>query len=466
MNFRERIKSLKTSSSGAQNTSERHRDVILICAYAADPKIPSEPTIGWAFVKSALLASQDSSHQVVLLTNVRSGEAMQKWAASEGLGDRLLVVAVGLGKGLRWLERPRINLVARVEYLCWYVAAARKVRSLAATRSIRLAHHVTFATEMLPTPIAFAGADAYKVWGPIGADGSADVFRIRPFLKGTKREYLLQRTRDALSGVLVRWFGSRVDLVIASQKGRLYSVLLQSGKGVFAFPNLVLPPDLVEDIRKRTREELARERKNKSDVQIMCVGHLIPRKRFELAIAMLTQAPLRSASVHFFGSATGGDLKPYLELARSAGVSDRVKFHGKVARSEVLDFMATADVLFHPAGREGAVGVIGEATSAGIPVVCFDGTGAALVLKAAAGAGVVLDSELRPTLSNIAYAVAEAAAMERTSFADWSSRRFDELERILIQHVTSPTDAGHEESGTACVLSGGELDGLHEVLKN
>lgn len=411
--------------------------VVLICAYAADPNIPSEPTIGWTFIRSAMRAVSGREVKVVVVTNRRSAQAIYRAFPLE-LNGNLEVAAVGLPHWLRWLERPRINFLARIEYLLWFLCAKRSIAAMARRTQILLAHHVTFATEMLPTPITAAGKGSFKVWGPVGSDGAADVYRVHPTVRGTGREFWIQALRDKLSAIVAPVLASSVDLVITSQQGKLSKNLVDHNIRAFTFPNLILPEELRDTILSARH---AARKNGPSDVlELMLVGHLIPRKRPELAIAALCEPALSKARLNVFGGATGGDDRTLRDMVRRLGLSDRVVFHGTVDRSVILDFMCKSDVLVHPSGREGAVGVIGEATVAGIPVVCFEGTGAALVLRAAGGHGVLVDASSPHPLTEFASAIHRAARLGRGSAADWSAARFDDLELALVDYAVRQGD--------------------------
>ncbi|MDO7881023.1 glycosyltransferase [Salinibacterium soli] len=396
--------------------------VLLVSAYGADPGIPSEPFIAWTFLVETARLAGARGLDVAVLTNRRSAAALRR----EQFADpelRFEVLEVGLPRLLRGLEKPRIGMLARVEYLVWNTRARRRVRQLCRSRSVVLAHHVSFATEILPTPIAAAGSDTFRVWGPIGADGVAEVFLIPPRSRASRWEYLVQRARDLLSRTVGRSRARRVDLVLAQSPA--LERALGDGVRIRVFPNLLLdaPPESAVDDERRASPA--------AGLSVLSVGHLIPRKRFELAVAALATPELAGATLHLVGRATG--VEDYVAaFAERLGVADRVVLHGQIPRGEVLALMRSCSVLLHPAGREGAPGVIGEASSAGIPIVCFAGTGAAAMLRESGTSGVLVEPRRDLAPSELAAAVVAAAGLPRVPGPAWDAARFRGLVHDLI----------------------------------
>lgn len=154
------------------------REVILLSAFVVHPDMPSEPGIGWQFLTAALEHAHEHDMGVVLLTNRRSAAAVDG-RVSERLRTRLVVVAVDIPFApsfFRWHE-PSFT---RFEHEVWVRLAARRVPQIERDHRVLFAHHVTFATEILATPITRSAPGVLRVWGPVGAGGVAAVYRMEP----------------------------------------------------------------------------------------------------------------------------------------------------------------------------------------------------------------------------------------------------------------------------------------------
>lgn len=408
------------------------RSAVLISAFAANPQMSSETGIGWQFIVATIKAAAESDVHVVALMNHRSAVVVQAEVERLESTSNITIIGIDMPPGFKWLLRPQVT---RLEYLLWNWLGKNRIRELSRRFDFILAHHVTFATEMFPTPITACGVETYKVWGPIGSAGDPRVYRVRPVTHLARREELLQRLRDAIVKVPMSVVGRKIDHVLA-QNRRVSEAFMKKGISVEVFPNVIIKRELQEAIDAVSDRVLPLDVHDYSrPLRILSVGHLVARKRFELGIKALTSESLANSSLHLLGRPLPGHPDILPGIAKDLGVSERVHFLGKLPRSEVLRCMADYDVLFHPSGREGASGVVGEATAMGMPVVCFDGTGASSVLDDANVAGVKLTADAQLSADDLADAIRRGAAITRSRSTEWSEARFEALQRRLIQEA-------------------------------
>lgn len=405
---------------------------LLISAFAAHPRMSSETGIGWQFIKATLAATVDADVHIVAVMNHRSSLVVRDELHRLGLQGRITVVGIDMPRGLKWLLRPQLT---RLEYLVWNSLAQARIREMARQYDFVLAHHVTFATEMFPTPITACERSTYKVWGPVGSAGDPTVYRVPPVNAAARREELLQRVRDVLVQLPMSMVGRRVDLVLA-QNGRVSKEFRKRRIPAEVFPNVIIKEELqleIDAVPERTKpvdvDDEARP------LRILAVGHLVARKRFELGMLALTSSHLKNSSFHLIGTPLQGHPDALPDISVKLGVQDRVHFMGRRDRPEVLAAMAEYDVLLHPSGREGASGVVGEATAMGIPVVCFENTGAASVLDDAGTSGVSVRAEKTTSADDLALAIRRGAALPRVRSRVWNERRFEDLQRRLVEEA-------------------------------
>lgn len=107
----------------------------------------------------------------------------------------------------------------------------------------------------------------------------------------------------------------------------------------------------------------------------VCVGELVPYKRFDLAIRAARKAKRRLVVV--------GDGPARRELEALAKGADIV-FVGRVSDEDVVDLICEAEVLIHPGVEDFGI-VMVEALAAGVPVIANQGGGAAEILTDSTG---------------------------------------------------------------------------------
>ncbi|MFJ4221389.1 glycosyltransferase family 4 protein [Curtobacterium luteum] len=394
---------------------------VVVTAFACDPRLPSEPTIGWEYVTTWLDIVAEEDLRLVAVMNQRSRDASTARLRAEGRDTTRLTIVVPPEH--RVLGILRDHRLTRLEHIVWGWRTPAAVRREVAPDDVLLARHVTFASELLPPPVTWLQGRALTVWGPVGSTGRADAYRYRPRPTHWRRRWLVQRLRDVLSARCARRSARHVDATLVTS-AVLASRLESDGRRAIVFPNTrpVLPS---EDAPER-------ERRPGSDLRLLCVGNLVPLKRFELAVAALTRPSLAHAELRVAGKPAPRRRNDLAGLAHELGVADRVVFLGQVDRARVIEEMRAADVLVHLSAREGGSGVVGEATSVGLPVVVFEGTGADAVLTYAAAPGARIPAGTDGDVDVVADAVLRAAREPRVPSSVWTPERLSDMERSLL----------------------------------
>ena len=161
---------------------------------------------------------------------------------------------------------------------------------------------------------------------------------------------------------LIQWAMRRASALIAVSAGLREAML-----GLGASPEAVTVLRNGVDLslfrpldRTRVREQLGLQ-----GPTLLSVGHLIPRKRHDLAIECLRALP--GWRLMIVGE---GPERPALEAqARLLGLQDRVTFHGSHPHHALPRFYTAADMLILASSREGWANVLLEAMACGTPVV-------------------------------------------------------------------------------------------------
>jgi len=121
--------------------------------------------------------------------------------------------------------------------------------------------------------------------------------------------------------------------------------------------------------------------KGENPFMILCVGTLHEVKGQAYLIDACRQLNERGYNFecHFVGD--GSDKKSLVELVEQAGLSDRVRFHGRLTRDEIARLLQDADVLAAPSvptrdgRREGIPVVLMEAMGSAVPVIASNVSG-------------------------------------------------------------------------------------------
>lgn len=104
---------------------------------------------------------------------------------------------------------------------------------------------------------------------------------------------------------------------------------------------------------------------------IVSVGNLLSVKRHDVLIAALAQVKRNDTHLVIIGGAMHEPECPMelLALADELGLSDRIRFVGKLDQTEVATWLRAADIFALASRREGCCNAILEALACGLPVI-------------------------------------------------------------------------------------------------
>ncbi len=197
----------------------------------------------------------------------------------------------------------------------------------------------------------------------------------------------------------IRWSAARADGLVAVSRG-LKDRLVALGAA----------PERVRVLRNGVDlalfcpggREAVRRRLGFSRPTLLAVGNLVPLKRHSLMVEALTLLP--DAELAIVGE--GPERNAIAALARARGVSDRVRFFGRLPQQQLPEIYSAADLLLLVSTHEGWPNVLLESMACGTPVMVSDFTGAGDIVAAPAAGRIVA----QVTPSRLAAAIGDALA--------------------------------------------------------
>lgn len=383
------------------NDAPLRRPRVLVGAYAFGPSDEPEASAGWAFATAAAV-----DHDVWVLCRRRFvTEIAAELEKDPKLADHLHVVHIDLSDRVRRFYRHSWDMY-------WYYALWQRIARRVAKRMHReigfdVAHHVTFANDWLPSGVAGL-EDVPFVWGPVGGATRIPVWRLRRWLGVEGVRYEITRSLVTTLPRLI-WGdrNARAAAVVAAQNGDV-AHRFRRARRVVIEPNASLDPS---SLPERV------EREPTAAPHAVFVGRLIPLKGGSLALAALALPTAQDWSATFYGD--GPERAALERIVRERGLEERVRFVGHRPRREVLEAMASADILLFPSMHDQAGWAAAEASSIGIPVVCLPLGGPPTLAEPNA-----FVAELTGDLAaNVAAAMNRARATGGTPHQRWSPQR-------------------------------------------
>ena len=368
---------------------------VLMSAYACEPGRGSEAGVGWNWAVQAA-----RYHEVWVVTGPGARRQIEQ-ELEHRPRPGLHVVHHDVPK---WKPEWRSGYLRHnLYYRAWQLTAIPLARRLHRQIGFDVGHQVTYVSFRHPSFLAWLGIP--YVWGPFGGGELAPLRFHRVYgLGGTMRELL--RTLSVLlarADPMVRLTARRACAVLAVTP-QTRSVLpkdVQSKTRIVPATGIATSATTERAIGTACREQL----------RLLFVGQLLYWKGPELAIRALAQVhrhhPRINATLTVIGE---GPSRSTLErLSFELGVPEIVTFTGQLPPCQVQAVYREHDVLVFPSFTDSGGFVVLEAMAAGLPVVCLDLAGPALMVNGGTGIRVPASSP-EQVISDITSAIVTLAS--------------------------------------------------------
>lgn len=389
----------------------RKRLKVLLSAYACEPNKGSEPGVGWNWTRQiAHLADE-----VWVITRANNRRAIEEALRQESLPN-VHWVYYDLPRWVRFWKKGQRGV--HLYYYLWQIGIYFLARRLHREVKFDLIHHLTFGNYWMPSFLALLPIPF--IWGPVGGGESTPKAFYSTFsLRGRLYEHLRN---------LTRWFGERDPFtkitvrktVIALSKAReTAGRLTQMGARRISLVSEVALPK--EEIKRL----LDIPPHGNPPFRFLSLGRLLHWKGFHLGLMAFARFAEAFPDSEYWLIGDGPERRNLERLAQTLGIAKKVRFWGKLPRSEALAKLAECDVLVHPSLHDSGGWVIVEAMASGRPVICLDLGGPALQVTEETGFKIPAH-----TPEQVVEAIAEA--MLRLAADDSLPRRMGEAAQ---QHV-------------------------------
>ena len=360
------------TNEGVANGLPDKRLKILVCAYACEPNLSSEPGIGWDVVQKI-----SQFHDIWALTASEHRPGIEAYLQNNALPNVHWVYP----RMPSWMPSWKKNYkIIRFHYYLWQIMAHRTIRRDYADIPFDAIHHVTWVNYW--TPSFLSRLPAPFIWGPVGGGESAP----RSFYSTLKpKSRFSELVRDA-----VRWTASRVDPFIAMTARRARITFCTTEETAVQTRKLGAKDVRILQAMALSQEDIALlnglpVRQETVPFRVISIGRLIGWKGFHLGLQAYAQFQRQNPDSEYWIVGDGDEMERLKSLAQELGISDKVRFTGKLPRSQALERLAEADVLLHPSLHDSGGGVCLEAMAAGRPVICLNLGGRAVQITKETG---------------------------------------------------------------------------------
>jgi glycosyltransferase involved in cell wall biosynthesis len=320
-----------------------------------------ESILGWNLVKQIA-----RKNDVWVITQRRNRPGVLRAVANgEMAGVRFRFIDFPFWPSALW----RRQITLHFYYYFWQVMAWRAARRLHANVRFDLAHHVTYASDWMPS---FIGAflPVPFVWGPVGGGQSTP--------KGFFRSYPLAGKMEEIERSLSQWTGRVLLLSRRRCAIKARAILVCNRDTRDRFPKKHLPKIKFFPVTGMEAEDAAlplEPREPGAPLRVLTSGRLVYWKNFGAAIEAFSRFSTGGPEARFNIVGEGPEAGRLRDLAERLGLRGKVSFTPWLPQKELWQAMRASDIFLYPSLREGGGAVVVEAMANGLPVICLDSAG-------------------------------------------------------------------------------------------
>lgn len=353
---------------------------ILLVAFACTPGRGSEHGLGWNWACTAA----SLGHDVLVITQTEPLEAI---AEQTGYGELPAELAFHFFMP-PWLERIRKYgsstrfraLTLHLVHLTWQLLLYRYAKNRLNLDGFDVVHHLTFSgirhpsvMNLLPIPLAL---------GPLGG-GERAPYALRRSLP--LRSWLRDAARDAHAYAL------RFDPITRGACRDALVVYAKTAETARMLP-FASSVQVRLEIGAQPKSRSLRVDRLHDGLRLLYAGRFLPLKGMHLGLRAVAEARAQGLNVMLTMVGTGPAEAAWRKLAGALSLDECVKWVEWVPHEEMDAVYAAHDALLFPSLHDSSGNVVLEALCEGLPVICFDLGGPAVLVDETCGRVVKTNS--------------------------------------------------------------------------
>lgn len=350
---------------------------VLLSAFACNPRLGSESGVGWHW---ALEVSQ-FGHQVWVVTRPCNRAAIEKELVRLGCPPNLKFIYYTLPFIGDAVDEYKFWIY--LYYPVWQWGAYRLAKSIHATECFDLVHHISYGGVRVASFMGNLGIPF--LFGPIGGGERAPYCLRRGY---SFSESFRDAVRD-LHNLIIR-----IDPLMHHTYGKATRIFVKTGQSRSVIPRryhnkIRNSIEIGCNVADLTSPELVNRRVDRADpFSVLYVGRFIGFKGLNIAV------PAFARLVQTHGNARltlvgRGAMEPQLrQMAVELGIADRIDWVPWVDRATLATIYSRHDMLLFPSLHDSSGNVVLEAMTKGLPVVCLDLGGPAVLVDHRSGVAV------------------------------------------------------------------------------
>lgn len=345
---------------------------ILINAYACAPNWGSEQGMAWHWITE--LAKM---HNLYVITEGEWKKEIEEAVALLDVKDNIHFYYNPVSDKIRTMCWNQGDW-----RFYWYYRKWQK-KTLAIARQICSEHRIDIIHQLNMIGFREPGYlwdiyDTHYIWGPVGGMEIVPLKYLSGMPLSKKTKYIV---KNMLNHLQIRYSARvckaihRTDIVIAATQGTYNSfVKLHHIKPVY-----------MNEAGCTISEQHTAHNFNKDQLDILWVGRFLDTKKLDIAIRTIAKVKDLPVFLHIVGNGSDTENAMYQQMADKMGISNNIKWYGKLANKKVQEMMNQMDLFLFTSVLEGTPHVVLEAITNCLPILCIDTCGQGQLVNEAIG---------------------------------------------------------------------------------
>ena len=329
---------------------------VLIIAYACEPNKPSEPGVGWNFIREI-----SSFIDVTVITRKNNKSAIR---ATDFKNVNFLYF--DLPKLFQKIKK-KVPFGLQIYYHFWQIFVYKRAKEIVNNEDFDLIHHLTFAVTKNIPPIQY-----FNIPFILGPAGGGDTIP----LSFVKKMGLFAIINEFIYKFL-HFYSYYLSINTFYAKKKISAIIFRTSSSMLNFPMRdKSKKHLISETAFTFAKDYNHSKKN-SEVylKVVCVGRLMKAKGYEYAIKGFNLFIKNGGRGSLTLIGDGIEKSNLNQYVKQNNLSRYINFKGFISNDEVIKELKNSHVLIHPSFREGGSWAIMESMFYGNPVICFNTSG-------------------------------------------------------------------------------------------
>lgn len=345
---------------------------ILINAYACAPNWGSEQGMAWHWITE--LAKM---HNLYVITEGEWKKEIEEAVALLDVKDNIHFYYNSVSDKIRSMCWNQGDWRFYWYYRKWQKKTLTIARQICSEHRIDIIHQLNMIGFREPGYL-WNIYDTHYIWGPVGGMEIVPLSYLSGMPLSKKTKYIV---KNMLNHLQIRYSTRvckaihRADIVIAATQGTYNSfVKLHHIKPVY-----------MNEAGCTILEQHTAHNFNKDQLDILWVGRFLDTKKLDIAIRTIAKVKDLPVFLHIVGNGSDTENAMYQQMADKMGISNNIKWYGKLANKKVQEMMNQMDLFLFTSVLEGTPHVVLEAITNCLPILCIDTCGQGQLVNEAIG---------------------------------------------------------------------------------